>query len=66
MQGRIALKKRDGFVDRVVLELADTRHNRWLIRHLGDALRASFPSRGMPLAWRCNHPRTGDDLLVLV
>jgi transcriptional regulator with XRE-family HTH domain len=67
MQRRIALKKRDGFVDRVVLVLADTRHNRWLIRHLGDALRASFPIQRHAARMALQSPSDpGADLLVLV
>jgi len=44
LQRRVALKRRDDpGVSGVVLLLADTRHNRSLIREYGDALRADFP-----------------------
>jgi len=43
---RLALKKRDGAVDHVLLLLADTRANRTLMRDLGDALRANYPIDG--------------------
>ena len=45
LQRRIALKKRDDpGVSGVVLLLADTRHNRNLLRDHGKALRADFPT----------------------
>jgi transcriptional regulator with XRE-family HTH domain len=67
LQRRIALKKRDGHVDRVVLVLADTRHNRSLLRLLGDSLRDPFPIQGHAarLALR-SASDPGADLLVLV
>jgi transcriptional regulator with XRE-family HTH domain len=67
LQRRIALKKRDGHVDRVVLVLADTRHNRSLLRLLGDSLRDPFPIQGRAarLALR-SALDPGADLLVLV
>ncbi|HET7026609.1 MAG TPA: helix-turn-helix transcriptional regulator [Candidatus Limnocylindrales bacterium] len=43
---RIALKQRDGEMPAVVLLLADTRHNRELVRDHGDDLRVSFPLPG--------------------
>jgi transcriptional regulator with XRE-family HTH domain len=46
LQRRLALKERDGGVDRVVLVLSDTRHNRGLLRDHGDGLRATFPVPG--------------------
>jgi transcriptional regulator with XRE-family HTH domain len=67
LQRPIALKKRDGHVDRVVLVLADTRHNRSLLRLLGDSLRDPFPIQGRAarLALR-SALDPGADLLVLV
>jgi transcriptional regulator with XRE-family HTH domain len=47
LQRRLALKIRDDpTVTAVVLLLADTRHNRQLLREHGDALRASLPLSG--------------------
>jgi transcriptional regulator with XRE-family HTH domain len=44
LQRRVALKRRDDpSVSGVVLLLADTRHNRQLLREHGEALRADFP-----------------------
>jgi len=40
---RIALKRRDGGIDVVVLLIADTRGNRRLLADYRDGLRASFP-----------------------
>lgn len=40
---KLALKERDGAVDRVVLVLADTRHNRAFLRGPGESLRHRFP-----------------------
>jgi transcriptional regulator with XRE-family HTH domain len=40
---RLALKKRDGGVDRLVLVLADTRGNRAAVMAAGTYLRAQFP-----------------------
>ena len=47
LQRRVALKRRDDLgVSGVVLLLADTRHNRGLLREHGEALRADFPLPG--------------------
>lgn len=46
LERRLALKRRDGEVDHVILLLADTRHNRDFVHAHGDALRASFPLDG--------------------
>lgn len=43
LERRLALKKRDGRVERVILLLADTRWNRALVRAHRDRLLASFP-----------------------
>jgi len=44
LQRRVALKRRDDpSVSGVVLLLADTRHNRQLLRGHGEVLRADFP-----------------------
>jgi hypothetical protein len=46
IERRIALKRRDSSVDRVVLLLSDTRWNRQAIDVAGDRLRSSFPISG--------------------
>ena len=46
LQRRLGLKQRDGNVDRVVLLLADTRHNRLFLRTCGEGFLASFPVAG--------------------
>lgn len=46
LQRRVALKKRDGMVDYVVLLLADTRHNRSFLRASGIGFMADFPVPG--------------------
>jgi transcriptional regulator with XRE-family HTH domain len=43
---RIALKCRDGGTHRVILLVADTRHNRSVLRLASAEFRASFPVRG--------------------
>jgi hypothetical protein len=46
LQRRVALKKRDGMVDHVVLLLADTRHDRSFLRAAGIGFMAEFPVPG--------------------
>ncbi len=46
LQRRLALKRRDGGVDHVVLLLSDTRHNRAFVRALGAGFLADFPVPG--------------------
>jgi transcriptional regulator with XRE-family HTH domain len=46
LERRLALKLRDGGVDRLILALADTRHNRALLRLAGEDLRTMFPLQG--------------------
>jgi transcriptional regulator with XRE-family HTH domain len=46
LQRRLALKRRDGAVEHVILLLADTRHNRLFLRAAGEGLRADFPLSG--------------------
>ncbi|MEO5884985.1 MAG: helix-turn-helix transcriptional regulator [Candidatus Limnocylindrales bacterium] len=43
---KIALKERDGAMDRVILLVADTRHNRQSVRAYGDLFQARFPISG--------------------
>lgn len=50
LQRRVTLKLRDDpGVSRLVLLLANTRHNRGLLREHGEALRADFPLTGAPI-----------------
>jgi hypothetical protein len=42
-QRRLVLKQRDGGVDHVILLLADTRHNRMVLRGAGSVLTEAFP-----------------------
>lgn len=46
LQRRLALKRRDGGVDHVVLLMADTRHNRRFLRLAGEGLLSDFPVPG--------------------
>lgn len=46
LRRRISLKQRDAGVAAVILLLADTRHNRALVRDYGDTLRPDFPIPG--------------------
>ena len=66
LERRLALKRRDGGVERMVLALADTRHNRALLRLAGDDVRVAFPLQGRPAvaALKAAHD-PGCDLLVL-
>lgn len=43
---KLALKERDGGADRLILLLADTRHNRAFLRGPGATLRSRFPGDG--------------------
>ena len=45
LQRRLALKCRDGGVDRLILLVADTRHNRHVLRLFAAELHGSFPVR---------------------
>ncbi len=66
LERKVALKRRDGGVERVFLVLADTRHNRALLRLVGDELRVTFPLQG-PAAKAAVTAKTdpGCDLLFL-
>ena len=46
LQRRLALKRRDGGVDEVILLLSDTRSNRLFLRAAGDDLRRDLPVPG--------------------
>jgi transcriptional regulator with XRE-family HTH domain len=63
---RLALKFRDGDVDRLVLVIADTRHNRALLRLVADDLARMFPIQGSAARAALRAPRDpGCNLLVL-
>jgi transcriptional regulator with XRE-family HTH domain len=64
---QLMLKRRDGAVDRMILVLADTRHNRAVMRLSGLELRRAFPVQGR--AARAALRATvdpGGDLLIVV
>jgi hypothetical protein len=46
IERRVGLKQRDGSMGVVVLLVANTRHNRTVVRSLGSALAGSFPLPG--------------------
>ncbi|HSM34080.1 MAG TPA: helix-turn-helix transcriptional regulator [Anaerolineae bacterium] len=46
LQRRLALKRRDGGVDHLILLLADTRHNRAFMRVAGHGFMSDFPVPG--------------------
>ncbi len=46
LERKLALKERDGGADRLILLLADTRHNRAFLRGPGASLRSRFPGPG--------------------
>ena len=46
LQRRLALKRRDGGVDHMILLLSDTRSNRIFLRVAGSSLAADFPVPG--------------------
>jgi transcriptional regulator with XRE-family HTH domain len=67
LERRLWRKVRDGRVERLILAIADTRHNRAVVRQLAGALRASFPLQGAAAvaAIRSDHD-PGCHLLLLV
>jgi hypothetical protein len=46
LERRLALKQRDGSMDRVILLVANTRHNRTVLRSHGSGLEIQFPLPG--------------------
>ncbi len=46
LQRRVALKMRDDGVGRMILLVANTRHNRWVLRLHADAFAGAFPMPG--------------------
>lgn len=67
LQRRLALKRRDGGVDHVVLLLSDTRGNRAFLREYGPMLRVDFalPHRALAEALREGRDPGGSGILVL-
>jgi transcriptional regulator with XRE-family HTH domain len=67
MLRRIALKERDGDVNGVILLLADTRHNRDLLRHYGQLLEPQFPVPGAEAlaALAGGRPPAGNAVILL-
>ncbi|MCI0346120.1 MAG: hypothetical protein L0221_11865 [Chloroflexi bacterium] len=67
LERRVALKKRDGQIARVVLLVSDTRSNRALLRTVGAALSGSFPVPGrIALAALSAGRDPGGDAIVLL
>ena len=66
LERRLALKKRDGAVARLILVLTDSRHDRALLRVTGESLRVPFPVQGRA-ARLALHSREdpGGDVLIL-
>lgn len=52
LQRRLALKRKDGGVDHVILLLADTRHHRAFLRAAGEGFRSAFPLDGRTIVNR--------------
>lgn len=67
LQRRLALKRRDGAVDHIVLALSDTAANRAFLRDYGELLRVDFPlsHRTLARALREGRDPGGSGILVL-
>jgi transcriptional regulator with XRE-family HTH domain len=66
LQRRLALKRRDGAVDRLILLLADTRSNRAFMREFARGLTADFPVSGRyALAALARGADPGDAVILL-
>lgn len=67
LRRRIALKCRDGRVDRIVLLVADTRHNRHVLRIAADDFAELFPGRGREAlgAFRDGSPPVASSIILL-
>ena len=67
LQRRLALKRRDGRVDHLILLLADTRNNRAFVRAAPDGLLADFPVPGPVALERLAAGRDpgGDSIILL-
>jgi hypothetical protein len=66
LQRRVALKRRDGGVDRVILLIADTRSNRTFLREFGPTLAAQFPVPGRIALRALERGRDPGDAIVLL
>lgn len=67
LQRRLALKRRDGGVDHVVLLLSDTHANREFLKEYGPMLRVDFPlsHRALAEAVRDGRDPGGSGIMVL-
>jgi len=67
VQRRVALKKRDGGIDRVVLLISDTKANRLALAAAREDLRGQFPldSRAILAAIRAGRARDADGIVLL-
>ena len=67
LQRRLALKLRDGGIDRLILLLRDTRSNRAFLREFGALLVPDFPVAGAVAlaALRAGAAPTGDAIILL-
>jgi transcriptional regulator with XRE-family HTH domain len=66
LERRLALKRRDGGVDRLVLVVADTRSNRTLVRSAAASLATTFPLQGRAAIAALRSPTDPQcDLLML-
>ncbi len=67
LQRRLSLKRRDGFVDHLVLVLSDTQRNRRSLREYGPSLRTDLPlgHRVLAASLRQGLDRGGSGILVL-
>ncbi len=67
LQRRLALKRRDGGVDHVILVLSDTQRNRHFLRDYAAALRIDFPltHRAVAASLRVGRDPGGSGILVL-
>lgn len=67
LQRRLAIKRRDGGVNHVVLVLSDTERNRRFLRDYGPSLRIDFPlsHRALAASLRLGRDPGGSGILVL-
>jgi hypothetical protein len=66
LQRKLALKRRDGRADRVILLLSDTRSNRAFLREFGPVLAADFPTPGAEALEALEHGRDPGDAIILL
>lgn len=67
LERRIALKQRDGSMELVVLLVADTRHNRTVLRLVESHVRSLFPltgTRALQLLGAATHPEASSIVLL--